>query len=125
MVTPKSEKLEQAADIVDLIGRDYLKDLEFLRNFNYYAISETSLKRLKSMFMKYSPFDKIVDRRYVDEKVTKDSAHYIVGLLNNIIRQRQEEFANNVIGRVMEEMTDRVPSKPKKERTKTDEDVFG
>ena len=118
---PTRQKVEEVADIIDLFGRDYLKDMDWLRRFNYRVISSSNLKRLKSMYMKYAPLEKVKDVKNVDKVVTRDSAPYVIGMLNNLIKTRSELYGGSIIGRMMEEMPDRLPERPRHEKSKQSE----
>lgn len=122
----KPEVIEQT-DIIYKFGEDYLKDLNWLRNFEYGIVNREDLMRLRAMYVKYlseAEMHRISDVRELEKKITKRNAPYYVALLNNIIRRKYESFTGTLIARMIEETPDRLPEMTKTEKTKRPEDSW-
>lgn len=126
MPVRKTETIEQT-DIIYKFGEDYLKDLNWLRNFEYGIVNKEDLMRLRAMYVKYlseMEMRKISDVKELELKITKRNAPYYVALLSNVIRRKYESFTGTLIARMIEEEPGRLPETAKTERTKRPEDSW-
>ena len=126
MAVRKAEVIEQT-DIIYKFGEDYLKDLNWLRNFEYGIVNKEDLMRLRAMYMKYlseAEMRKISDHRELEGKITKRTAPYYVALLSNVIRRKYESFTGTLIARMIEDSADRLPDSPKTEKSRRPEDSW-
>jgi hypothetical protein len=94
---------------VSLLGEDYARDQELLRNLNPVAIIQKDINILQSLMMKYG----------VEGKITEDNFYYLKGSLLAKIRDLAEDLAFNAMERERKKSIDKKQKKVVFEETES------